>query len=164
MHDLKSQRTAFHLVSVVQPLVRNPVTFDLEAPGRGLLRPQDEQRDVQLMDKDRHLESLPDRGHRSDVIEVGMRQPDGPEAGSGGLDCRNQAGSLGTRVDQNGISRPGIPDEVRVGLQRTDGDDFNRGHSGQPEATALRRAVRYFSAAIAAVVASPTAVVTCRVS
>src|SRR5262249_46667085 len=83
---------------------------------------------------------------------------------------RDQLIGLGAGIDDHGTVHRLVDDEIRVLLERADRApvDFHAvyppvpvmGSLGSPSASALR----YFSAAIAAVVASPTAVVTCRVS
>src|SRR6185437_12920703 len=77
---------------------------------------------------------------------------------------------LVARIDQDGAICRLVHDEIRILLKRSDRErlelhavyppDPTIGSLGSPSASALR----YFSAAMAAVVASPTAVVTWRVS
>src|SRR4029077_2512325 len=94
-------------------------------------------------------------------IDVGVGQPDG----HGFYACRghlvgDHAGLL-ARVDDGAFAPGVIDDEVAVfdELPVRDGDHL---HDATPAFSRSRTAVRYFSTAIAAAVASPTAVVVWR--
>src|SRR5687767_8539148 len=103
--------------------------------------------------------------HRADVVEMGVRQPDGAEFRFRLLDRGDQLIAIVTRVHDRRVAAVAIDDEVGVFLERPGLERENVENRGvHAVAIASRRAVRYFSAAMAAVVASPTAVVTCRVS
>src|SRR5688500_13066404 len=121
------------------------------------------------MEPYRHVPSPLYRRDGADVIDVGMRDPDGLGRLPGSFDFSDDRIRVATGVhDRQGITVR-IGDEIAVLLKRADcdaGDD----HAYPPlpriagSSVGDFIAVRYFSAATAAVVPSPAAVVTWRVS
>src|SRR5512142_2673795 len=99
-----------------------------------------------------------------------MRYPDCVQLVAGSLDLSDDAISIGSRINHRGRSGRGIGHDIAVLWERTDDKavDVQAEYPPVPTisgtAAPLRIDVRYFSTAIAAVVASPAAVVTCRVS
>src|SRR5690348_9145239 len=99
-----------------------------------------------------------------------VREPDRVEHRFRLLDHRDEDVRLVTGINERGVIRRLVDREIRVLLKRSDYARLELhtvyppvpsiGSLGSPSASAFK----YFSAAIAAVVASPTAVVTCRVS
>src|SRR5687767_13424597 len=113
----------------------------------------------------RHVEMTAYRRHRTNVVEMGVGQPDGSQVSANVCDRGDQAFTFVPRIYDRCLTAVAIHDEIAVllkgtGFERQELERRQR-HTGTP---ASRRAVRNFSAAMAAVVASPTAVVTCRVS
>src|SRR3989441_13373883 len=99
---------------------------------------------------------LPDRGDAHDVVEVRMRDPDGHRPRPRGGDLLQDQTRLLARIDDRALGGRVIDNEVAVldELAVGDRDDLHA-----PTASPARSTARYFSTAIAAVVASPTAVV-----
>src|SRR4051812_8990741 len=99
-----------------------------------------------------------------------MRQPDGLEVGAGFFDHLREYRRLVTRIDEDRAPTFFIHHQVGVFGKWADGAKVDL-HALYPPAPSIAppgvpsfNNLRYFSAAIAAVVASPTAVVTWRVS
>ncbi len=102
--------------------------------------------------------------HAEHVIDVRVSEPDGH-----GLRCRlldlmeNQARFL-AGIDDGALVRLLVDDEKAVLGEHAVGDRDDLHFLPLPSPCCSRRDLRYFSTAIAAVVASPTAVVICRVT
>ena len=119
---------------------------------------------------DRYIPPPLYRGDTTDVVDVGMRDPDSFRGFAELFDFRDYPVAFASRVDDD--SRiPVIPgDNEAVFLERADSDSGDDQTAYPPVATISGSSVgffiaaRYFSAAIAAVVPSPAAVVTWRVS
>src|SRR3989441_2401635 len=99
--------------------------------------------------------------HAQDVIEVGMREPHGDRARPSCAHLfENEAGLL-PWIDDGALARGLVDHEVAVLEERAvgDGNDLHEAAAAFVFACSRsRRAATYFSTAIAAVVASPTAV------
>ena len=165
VHHGERQPTQCETLTFDKALRRHFIAIERKPIGRRLKGTGLEDPDVGLVKVDRNREMGSNRPHCADMVEMGVRQPDRTELRLGLFDCGDQLIAIITRVDDCRVTTVAVHDEVRVFLQRPglERDDFeNRGVHAV--AIAARRAVRYFSAAIAAVVASPTAVVTCRVN
>jgi hypothetical protein len=122
---------------------------------------------IRRMEVDRGGSRSPDCGYAKDVIEVSVGEPDGANAPAVPDRRSEELVCLLARVDQDGIGRFGVEYQVAVLRELAIGNRNDvEAECRQAASTATRalRSVRYFSTAIAAVVASPTAVVTCRVS
>lgn len=124
-------------------------------------------RPILRMHEYRHIELALDRSDAADVINVRVREPNGSKIHfTGAHDVRKLSAAV-ARIYKDGVSRMTVLEEVGVLLEWTDdkGLDVHALAASEVDGDATSRsAVRYFSAATAAVVASPTAVVTCRVS
>ena len=107
-----------------------------------------------------------DLGDAEDVVEVRMGEPDRRDAALPPRGLQQEARRLLAGIDQDRVRGRGIVNQVTVlgELSVGDRDDFEAGVQAASAAPRDLRSVRYFSTAIAAVVASPTAVVTWRVS
>jgi len=107
-----------------------------------------------------------DGGDAEDVIEMRMSEPDRGDPAVTLRGCVEEQPGLLAGVDQNGCGVLRIVDEVAVLREPTvrNDDDLERWCRQAAASARVFRSVRYFSTAMAAVVASPTAVVTCRVS
>lgn len=107
-------------------------------------------------------------GEAPDVINVAVCDPHGFERCAESFDFSVQRARLRAGVNEHNAARPGIVEKPGVLLERPDGQGVNLYHAGVGMSIGigagagcpLFRAVRNFSTAIAAVVASPTAVVT----
>jgi hypothetical protein len=64
--------------------------------------------------------SSPQRRYRTDVIEVCVRQPNRAQSRAARLDESDEFFSLIARIDQYGVTRGLIDDEVTVLLKRSD--------------------------------------------
>ena len=101
------------------------------------------------------------------VIEMGVGEPD---AGDPALALRGGSEKLFAflaGIDEDSLRASRVEDEIAILGELAVGKRNDLEGSSRQEASAFPRvfrSVRYFSTAIAAVVASPTAVVTCRVS
>src|SRR5688572_25606533 len=118
------------------------------------------------VDGDRHRGLTDDSGDGTDVVHVRVGQPDRVELGPIVAHGLEQALWLVAWIDEHRATSGLVDDEICVLLQRAHGQRPND-HTAYPPLDSscgsrwpFLSAVRYFSAAIAAVVASPTAVVT----
>src|SRR5205823_7974833 len=114
----------------------------------------------------RHVPDSLDWRNGADVIDVRVRQPDCLDGSARRPHHLDELLRLGTGIDERRASRRRIDDEITVLLERADGTPIDL-HAEYPPVPMMSggcppssRALRYFSTAIAAVVASPTAVVT----
>src|SRR5438093_11231778 len=114
----------------------------------------------------RHVPDTLDSGNRADVIDVRVRQPDRLERCARSAYHRHEFFRLRARINERRALSRRINDEVAVLLKRTDRAPIDL-HAEYPPVPMISgtfspsaNALRYFSTAIAAVVASPTAVVT----
>lgn len=165
VHHGERQSAEPETLTLEKPLTRHFITLEREPIRGGLKRPGLEHRDIGLVKVHGDVEVLAQRLHGTNVIEVGVRQPDGPQSDPDLFYSGDQPNCVIARIDQRRVEALAIPHEVRVFLKRAglERDDLERWR-GHADNAASRRAARNFSAAMAAVVASPTAVVTCRVS
>src|SRR6266480_489704 len=99
-------------------------------------------------------------GHTHDMIDVRVGQPDRVRLPPGLFDLMENEPRLLTRIDDDAATCVLVDDEIGILCERAVGDR-NDVHGFAAPATwpFSRNALRYFSTAIAAVVASPTAVV-----
>ncbi len=127
------------------------------------------QQSILGMQQNRHVVPCANCGNSEHVIDVGVGEPDGLESPGPGAKLRQEHGRLLARVHDDRLAGPGVGHQVAVLGELAVGqrDDieavWQHAHAWTAIPWALR-SVRYFSTAIAAVVASPTAVVTWRVS
>ena len=118
----------------------------------------------------RELPLASHRRDRADVIEVRVREPDRLERDAGRAHHLDDALAFVAGIDEHGATasprRRGDSSSPRTAPTVSDVIFIPRTASCPRigDDAAFCRALRYFSTAIAAVVASPTAVVTCRVS
>src|SRR5207253_405772 len=99
-----------------------------------------------------------------DVIQMRVSDPDRHRTGAGGTELIGDEARLLARIDDGAFGRRFVHHEVGV-LDELAVRDRHHLHDATPAFSFCSRSVaRYFSTAIAAVVASPTAVVICRVS
>src|SRR6266550_8763841 len=101
-------------------------------------------------------------GHAQDVIEVGMRQPDADGLRTRFFDLVQNQARLLAGVHNRALDCRLVYQEIAVLGEHAVGDLDDLHCLTFPSPS--RMDLRYFSTAIAAVVASPTAVVICRVS
>jgi hypothetical protein len=100
-----------------------------------------------------------------DVVEVSMGEPDPADPPPALLRRGQEERRLFTGINQDGVGTGRIEDQIAVLGELAIGQADDAQRSGQAAVSAAAsRALRNFSTAMAAVVASPTAVVTCRVS
>src|SRR6185312_7483198 len=125
---------------------------------------------IERMKVHRHArKAATDRGDGADVIQMRVRDPDRTKGRAARFDHIQKLVRIGTGIDDDGIAGLLVDDEIRVLLERADGTRQNL-HTAYPPVATIRPTdesrsdARYFSAAIAAVVPSPAAVVTWRVS
>ena len=165
VHDLKRQSTESETLTFEEPFGRHLIPIEGQTIRRSLEGAGLEHPYISLVQVNGNVEVLAQGLHRADMVEMRMRQPDCTESGTGLLHTGDQSISIISRVHHRRFTAVAIDDEPGVLLKGTglEPDDLERriAHAGS---VASRRAERNFSAAMAAVVASPTAVVTCRVS
>ena len=106
---------------------------------------------------------LRDGGHAEDVIDMRMGEPDRHRSRAGLLDFVKDQTRFLTRIHNRALARLRVHDQIRI-LGKHAVRDLNDHFLGLPSCWCSRSDLRYFSTAIAAVVASPTAVVICRVT
>src|SRR5207244_3134669 len=101
--------------------------------------------------------------HAEHVVHVRVGDPDAHRRGAGGRQLVRDQPRFFPRVDDRAFAGGLVDHQVAVFREPAvrDGDDL---HDATPALAFSRSAARYFSTAIAAVVASPTAVVIWRVS
>ena len=127
-------------------------------------------RPIQRVKMNRHVsEMAPDCGHCSDMVQMRVCKPDSTERRTARFDHLNDLITFIARIDNYSVSRLVVYDEIRILLERAD-RAVEHLHTAYPPVPTIRPTVEsrseaiYFSAAIAAVVPSPAAVVTWRVS
>src|SRR5216683_2401795 len=106
--------------------------------------------------------------HPEDMIDMRMREPDGHGLRVGFLDLMENQTGFFARIDDDAQTRLLVDDDIGVLGEHAIGDlddlHFFALAFALPSPCCSRNDLRYFSTAIAAVVASPTAVVICRVT
>ena len=161
--DGKGQPAHPHVVAVREGVVGRRHLLRAEPEGFGLLRYVVVEEPVGWVEKHRRPRFGGDAPDAQHVIEVGMGEPHGdrPRAGRGHV-LENETGLL-ARIDDGALARLLVDHEVAV-LEKSAVGDLHDLHEAAAAFvfafSCSRRAARYFSTAIAAVVASPTAVVT----
>ena len=135
-----------------------------EPEPRHLVRHGVVERPVRGMEPDRCARLARHARHAQDVIEVRVRQPDRDGSGARFLHLVQDQPGLFPRIDDGAFTRLLIDDEVAVLRKHAVGnlDDLHLRAMTLPSVS--RSDLRYFSTAMAAVVASPTAVVIWRVT
>src|SRR6266540_1617175 len=154
--DFEAETTDAQLVAMGERAVRRRQQWCGDPERRSLLRRRIVQRPVGRVEVDGSPGLLPHAIHAEHVIEVRVGEPDGCRGRTGvPQGAADQLGVL-SGIDHGTLSRSlidhevGVLDEHAVG----DRDDLHRATGA-----CSRKAARYFSTAIAAVVPSPTAVV-----
>src|ERR1044072_2198904 len=105
-----------------------------------------------------------DRRHTDDVIDVRVREPDANRLRAALADLMQDEAGFFAGIDDHTLRLRRLLVDGEVGvLGERAGRDLHDLHAPTVP-SALRSAVKYFSTAIAAVVASPTAVVICLVT
>src|SRR6266540_5069297 len=102
--------------------------------------------------------------HAEHVIDVRVGEPDGHRLGTRLLDLMENQARVLAGIDDGALARLLVDDEKAVLGEHAVGDRDDLHFLPLPSPWCSRRDLRYFSTAIAAVVASPTAVVICRVT
>lgn len=169
MPHLKLEPPHCEVVVVMKIVVRGGYGLSAQAEPRRLLGNVVVQLPVVGMEIDRRSGGLLDGGHAGDVVDVGVGQPDAFEIPPPLPDDVEELVSVLTRVDDDGIFRVRISYQIAVLLKLPIGkanDDRSglRGSQAGSRTGSWVRSLRYFSMAITAVVASPTAVVIWRVT
>ncbi len=155
------------LVALAQRSIGERTEFERDAVVLGRLGPEVVDGEVVVVHEDRHIAPALDRGDAADVVEVCVRKPDRLQLVARLVDGVEQRVAFVAGIDQDGNPRRLVGDEVAVLLEGSHHEAFDLHDAPPAVASAFWRSlrkVRYFSAATAAVVASPTAVVTCLVS
>src|SRR5690348_5854044 len=157
-----------HPVPVPVGAVRRGGGLGREAERFGLAGERVVERAVRGMQVAGGARRLADPRHTHHVVEMGVGEPDGPGRGAGGVDLVEDEPRLLSGIHHRALAGRLVHHEERVLHERPvrDGDDLHRAATFRPDAgwSFSRIAARYFSTAIAAVVASPTAVVIWRVT
>lgn len=163
-HDYLSQRQT---LAVGKLVLRCRLGFSPEPKERALFGHLIVERAVGGVQVDRGSGALSNAADAEHVVEMRVGQPDRRDAAV----CLRRGGekALGllAGVDHDGLGRIGMVDEVAILCELPVGErNYCEARDRQLTSAGarLRRSARYFSTAIAAVVASPTAVVTWRVS
>src|SRR5438105_4529953 len=115
------------------------------------------------MQPDRRPGPLRHRGHAEDVIDVGVCEPDRHRSRADLLDFVKDQTRFLPRVYDRALARLRVHNQIRI-LGKHAVWDLDDHFLGLPSCCCSRSDLRYFSTAIAAVVASPTAVVIWRVT
>src|SRR5712671_5380742 len=102
--------------------------------------------------------------HAEDMIEMGVREPNRDGLRACGLHLMQDQAGLFAGIDDRALAGLLVDDEIAVLGERSVGNLNDFHFCPLPSPCCSRSALRYFSTAIAAVVASPTAVVICRVT
>src|SRR5450759_663392 len=170
VHHLETQRAEGHLLTVVELFLRILRLIERNAEHRGNFRGALEERSVEGVHEHRHGPPLAQAADPADVIDVPVRQPDRLQRRRGLLDETYEDTRFGSGVNHHRSHRRIVDDEVGVLQERANVSRLDP-HAVYPPAPVMTASgvpsfsnFRYFSAATAAVVASPTAVVTWRVS
>ena len=165
MPDLEAQPAHAQACTVGQVVIwrRQPFRGREPKPG-GLVGHRVVQRPVGGMEPDRGPRVRRDFRHAEDMVEMCVRQPNGNRRRACLLDLVQDQAGLFARIHDGALTGLLVDDEVAVLGEHAVGNLNDLHFWRLPSPCCSRNALRYFSTAIAAVVASPTAVVICRVT
>src|SRR5687768_18109607 len=128
MHDRQRYVANLELLPVCEFTVRRRRLFELHAvnlrlPTRCLVESS-----VERVEVDWHIPALLDRRNRPNVIDVGVRDPDGLERRAGFIDCVNEALPLAAGIYDDRLSGARVHYQVTVLLERADGERLDGHH------------------------------------